>query len=144
MGGGWGCSLGVEDLLSKSHFSITIENPQRVLLWWISLDFDELSKRHFQCHASKAEFLNDPTSLQPLPLNILTMKSKIVSPPPGEYCMSDIYCTGLWQHIQHIVNEFWFTGRQRTYNLWKNARNGKARKGISKLAILPLLIKRMF
>ena len=30
------------------------------------------------------EVLNDPTSIQPLsPVNILTMKSKAVSPPPG-------------------------------------------------------------
>ena len=38
------------------------------------------------------EALNDPTSLQPLsPVNILTMKSKVVSPPPGEISKPDIY-----------------------------------------------------
>ena len=35
---------------------------------------------------------HDPTSLQPLsPMNILTMKSKVVSPPPGEFTKPDIY-----------------------------------------------------
>ena len=54
------------------------------------------------------EVLNDPTSLQPLsPVNILTMKSKVVSPPPGEFSKSDIYSRKRWQCIQHIANEFW-------------------------------------
>ena len=58
------------------------------------------------------EDLNDPTSLQPLtPLNILTMKSKVVSPPPGEFSTTDIYSTKRWRRIQHIGNEFW--------SLWK-------------------------
>ena len=35
---------------------------------------------------------HDSTSLQPLsPMNILTMKSKVVSPPPGEFSKPDIY-----------------------------------------------------
>ena len=38
------------------------------------------------------EVLNDPTSLQPFsPVNIVTMKSKVVSPPPGEFSKPDIY-----------------------------------------------------
>ena len=54
------------------------------------------------------EVLNHPTSLQPLsPVNILTMKSKVVSPPPGEFPKPDIYSRKLWGHIQHIANEFW-------------------------------------
>ena len=56
------------------------------------------------------EVLNDPTSLQPLsPVNILTMKSKVVSPPPaGEFSKPDnIYSRKHWRCIQHIANEFW-------------------------------------
>ena len=54
------------------------------------------------------EVLNDPTSLQPLsPVNILTMKSKVVSPPPGEFSKPDIYSRKCWRRIQHIANEFW-------------------------------------
>ena len=38
------------------------------------------------------EVLNDPTSLQPFsPVNIVIMKSKVVSPPPGEFSKPDIY-----------------------------------------------------
>ena len=48
------------------------------------------------------------TSLQPLsPVNILTMKSKVVSPPPGEFSKPDIYSRKRWRRIQHIANEFW-------------------------------------
>ena len=51
---------------------------------------------------------HDPTSLQPLsPMNILTMKSKVVSPPPGEFSKPDIYSRKCWRRIQHIANEFW-------------------------------------
>ena len=58
------------------------------------------------------EVLNDPTSLQPLsPVNILTMKSKVVSSPPGEFSQPDIYSGKRCQHIQHIANEF--------YSRWK-------------------------
>ena len=54
------------------------------------------------------EVLNDPTSLQLLsPVNILTMKSKVVSPPPGEFSKPGIYSRKLWRRIQHIANEFW-------------------------------------
>ena len=46
------------------------------------------------------EVLNDPTSLKPLsPVNILTMKSKVVSPPPGEFSKPDIYSRKRWGHI---------------------------------------------
>ena len=38
------------------------------------------------------EVFNDPTSVQLLsPVNILTMKSKVVTPPPGEFSKPDIY-----------------------------------------------------
>ena len=43
------------------------------------------------------EVLNDLTSLKPLsPANILIMKSKVVSPPPGEFSKPDIYSRKCW------------------------------------------------
>ena len=35
------------------------------------------------------------------------MKSKVVSPPPGEFSKPDIYSRKCWRRIQHIANEFW-------------------------------------
>ena len=53
------------------------------------------------------ENLNDPTSLPISPMNILTMKTKVVLPPPGVFQREDIYCRKRWRHVQHLANEFW-------------------------------------
>ena len=41
------------------------------------------------------------------PANLLTMKSKVTMPPPGEFSRPDIYCRKRWRRIQHLSNEFW-------------------------------------
>ena len=53
------------------------------------------------------ELLNDGNSLHPIyPSNILTMKSRIVMPPPGEFVRAKIYCRKQWARVQHITKEF--------------------------------------
>ena len=53
------------------------------------------------------ETINDPTSFQPLsPINLLTIKSKILSPPPGKFLKPDVYSKRCWRRIQDIANEF--------------------------------------
>ena len=50
----------------------------------------------------------DVQSEQPIcPSNILTMKSKVVLPPPGHFVKTDEYIRKRWRRIQHIANEFW-------------------------------------
>jgi hypothetical protein len=52
--------------------------------------------------------LNDPTSLQPLsPNNLLTMKSNVVLPPPGDFQKEDKYCIKHWRRVQYLANAFW-------------------------------------
>ena len=52
--------------------------------------------------------LGDVQSEQPIcPSNILTMKSKVVLPPPGHFVKADEYNRKRWRRIQHIANEFW-------------------------------------
>ena len=41
------------------------------------------------------------------PSHILTIKSKVVMPPPGVLGKPDLYCRRRWRRIQHISNEFW-------------------------------------
>ena len=41
------------------------------------------------------------------PSNLLTMKSKVVMPPPGSFETLDFYRRKRWRRIQHIENEFW-------------------------------------
>ena len=54
------------------------------------------------------DVLSDVTSLAPLsPVNLLTMKSKAVMPPPGHFTSPDRYCRKHWRRIQHLSNEFW-------------------------------------
>ena len=53
------------------------------------------------------ETISDPTSeLLLSPANILTMKSKVVMPPPGKFSKPDLYCRKRWRCIQHVMNEF--------------------------------------
>ena len=59
------------------------------------------------------ETINDPTSFQPLStINLLTMKSKVVSPPPGKFLKPDVYSKRRWRQIQHIAYEFWSRWRK--------------------------------
>ena len=57
--------------------------------------------------------LNDPNSLEPLtPNHLLTMKSKLILPPPGQFQRSDLYCRKRWRRIQYLANEFWSRWRR--------------------------------
>ena len=52
--------------------------------------------------------LNDPVSLEPLtPNHLLTMKSNILLPPPGQFLRNDIYSRKRWRRVQFLANEFW-------------------------------------
>ena len=46
--------------------------------------------------------------LDPLtPNHLLTMKSKVVLPPPGEFQKTDVYCRKRWRAVQYLANAFW-------------------------------------
>lgn len=52
--------------------------------------------------------LNSPNSLEPLtPNTVLTMKTKIVMPPPCKYKRVDLYSRKHWHRVQFLANEFW-------------------------------------
>ena len=58
------------------------------------------------------ENLNDPTAPCPLsPQNILTMKSEVILPPPGDFVKEDVYCRRRWRRAQYVLNEFWHRWR---------------------------------
>ena len=53
------------------------------------------------------ETINDVGSYIPLsPLNLLTMKSKVVLPLPGSFTPADLYSRKRWRRVKHISNEF--------------------------------------
>ncbi|KAK0139213.1 hypothetical protein N1851_024140 [Merluccius polli] len=54
------------------------------------------------------EHLHDPTGPEPLtPNHILTMKSSVILPPPGQFCKEDLYLNKRWKRVQFLANEFW-------------------------------------
>ena len=48
---------------------------------------------------------NDPPPL--CPPQLITLKSKVILPPPGQFLPEDIYSQRQWRRIQHLANEFW-------------------------------------
>ena len=53
-------------------------------------------------HPLTTDIINDVTSLVPLsPINLLTMKLRVVMPPPGAFTSADMYCRKHWMRVQH-------------------------------------------
>lgn len=54
------------------------------------------------------ENLNDSNSPMPLtPNHLLTMKSNVILPPPGNFQSTDIYSRKRWRRVQYLVDQFW-------------------------------------
>lgn len=77
---------------------------------------DEESLTTFMCEAEAivnsrpltVDSLNDPDSLDPLtPNHLLTLKTKILLPPPSNFQAEDLYSRRRWRRVQHLSNEFW-------------------------------------
>ena len=59
------------------------------------------------------ETISDSKSEIPLSTsNLLTMKTSVVMPPPGEFSKPDAYSKRRWRHVQHIAGEFWSRWRK--------------------------------
>ena len=76
---------------------------------------DEESLRTFLCEAESTinnrpltvETLSDPLSEPPLsPSMLLTGKTRLVLPPPGEFKREDLYYRRKWRRTQHLAQEF--------------------------------------
>ena len=86
------------------------------------------------------ETINDPTSDLPLaPSNILTMKSKVVMPPPWDFSRPDLYCWKRWCCVQHIANEFWSCWRKEYFQSLQSCtkwQGGKRNFGVGDIALV--------
>ena len=58
------------------------------------------------------EFLQTQSLIPLSPINLLTMRSKIMMPPPGVFLAPDIYSCKHWRRVKHISNEFWDQWRE--------------------------------
>ena len=57
--------------------------------------------------------LNDPTSLSPVtPNHLLTLKSSVITPPPGDFQQADIYSRKRWRRVQYMASVFWTRWRK--------------------------------
>ena len=62
------------------------------------------------------ENINDPDSLPLSPSHLLTMKAKVILPPPGVFQKEDLYARKRWRRVQHLANEFWRRWRKEFLN----------------------------
>ena len=64
------------------------------------------------CRPLTAQNLSDPMGPEPLtPNHLLTMKTKLLLPPPGDFPKEEMYARQRWRKVQHLAQEFW--------NRWK-------------------------
>lgn len=55
-----------------------------------------------------AEGTTSSDTAEPLtPNHFLTVKMKVVLPPPGKFYSSDLYSRKWWRRVQHLTNKFW-------------------------------------
>ena len=86
------------------------------------------------------DLLNDVDSLIPLsPINLLTMKSKVVMPPPGAFSPPDVYSRKHWRRVQHISNEFWSRWRKEVLVILQNRQKWNTVKRNCKIGDVVLL-----
>ena len=74
--------------------------------------------------------INNPDSLPLSPINLLTMKSMVIRPPPGVFQKEDLYCRRRWRRVQHLSNEFWSKWRREYLQLLQNRSSGQVIKEI--------------
>ena len=88
----------------------------------------QLNDEAFQTFLTEAEYiinsrpltvsnLNAPDAPEPLtPNHLITMKPKIVLPPPGKFQREDVYSRKWWKRVQYMANQFWLRWRVEYLN----------------------------
>lgn len=99
----------------------TVRNVLNALLDQAGTQLNEESLRTFMCEAEAivnsrpltVDNLMSPNAAEPLtPNHLLTMKSRFLLPPPGEFQRADIYLVKRWRRVQYLVNQFWLRWRK--------------------------------
>ena len=77
---------------------------------WILGCGNVVSSHIFKCvkcrryrRATEVQQMAEPIT----PNHILTMKSSVILPPPGEFCKEDLYLNKRCKRVQFLANEFW-------------------------------------
>ena len=99
----------------------TVRSILSSLLQDFGLQLDDEALRTLFCEAMaivnsrplSVSNLHDPFAPEPItPNQLLTMKSKVVLPPPGNFQKPDLYCRARWRRIQYLANVFWTRWRK--------------------------------
>ena len=98
--------------LLKTHSDSLNDESLRTLMAGVELIFNS--------RPLTVETTSDSKSEIPLsPSNLLTMKTSVVMPPPGEFSKPDAYSKRRWRHVQHIAGEFWSSGEKNFSRVFK-------------------------
>ena len=109
MGGAWECQIR------------TVRNVLSTLLTQHAAQLDDETLKTFMveaeaivnCRPLTVDAINSPQMPEPLtPNHLLTMKSKVILPPPGEFQRADLYSKKRWRRVQYLANEFWTRWRK--------------------------------
>ena len=93
----------------------TIRSVLDVILYQHSSRLDTASLRTFLYEAMTIvngrpltlQNINDVQDVPLSPNHLLTFKSNVVLPPPGNFSVEDVYGRKRWRQVQSIANEFW-------------------------------------
>ncbi|KAK3746502.1 hypothetical protein QZH41_001765 [Actinostola sp. cb2023] len=99
----------------------TVRSVLSAILQKNGAQLNDEALRTFMCEAEAvvnsrpltAENITSPDFLEALtPNHFLTMKTKVVLPPPGVFQTADRYAKKWWRRVQHLTNEFWCRWRK--------------------------------
>ena len=111
----------------------TVRNIMSSLLDEAGLQLNDESRRTLMCEAAAivngrpltVDSLYDATSLEPLtPNHLLTLKSKVILPPQGEFLRADVYARRRWRRLQHLANESWTRWKKESCKLFNCEESG--------------------
>ena len=109
MGGVWERQIRSARIISegllKTHSHSLNDEPLRTLMAEVELIINSRPLTVETISDSKSEITLSPS-------NLVTIKTSVVMPPPGEFSKQDAYSKRRWRRVQHIAGEFWSRWRK--------------------------------
>ncbi|KAK3719742.1 hypothetical protein QZH41_001946 [Actinostola sp. cb2023] len=99
----------------------TVRSALSAILEKNGTQLNDEALRTFMCEAEAVvnsrplttDNINSTDSLEAFtPNHLLTLKTKVILPPPGVFNAADQYSRKQWRRVQHLTNEFWTRWRK--------------------------------